>query len=124
MTMESTLTEEATPLDLARRIVEVAADRQATDIVLLDLTASATFTDFFVICNGGSERQLKAIVDSIIDSLEAEKFHATHSEGAPSSGWVLIDFGSVIVHVFAPAEREYYRLERLWSQATTVLQVQ
>ena len=124
MTMESTLTEEATPLDLARRIVEVAADRQATDIVLLDLTASATFTDFFVICNGGSERQVKAIVDSIIDSLEAEKFHATHSEGSASSGWVLIDFGSVIVHVFAPAEREYYRLERLWSQATTVLQVQ
>lgn len=118
------LSEEATPLDLARRIVDVVADRQADDIVLLDLGPQASFADFFVICHGTSERQIKAIVDAVLDTLEDEGFHAVHSEGAPSSGWVLIDFGSVIVHVFAPAERQYYKLERLWSDATTVVHVQ
>jgi len=77
-----------------------------------------------VICSGTSERQLKAIVDNVVDTLEREGFHAVHTEGAPSSGWVLIDYGSVIVHVFAPEERDYYRLERLWGEAPTIVRVQ
>ena len=116
--------EEATPLEVARRIVDVAADRQAVDIVLIDISQHASFADYFVICNGTSERQIKAIVDTVLEELEREGFNATHVEGAPNSGWVLVDFGSVILHVFAPAEREYYRLEKLWSEATTVVRVQ
>jgi ribosome-associated protein len=116
--------DEATPLDLAQRIVEVASDRQAQDIVLLDIGRIASFADYFVICSGTSERQLKAIVDNVVETLEREGFHPVHTEGAPSSGWVLIDYGSVIVHVFAPEERDYYRLERLWGEAPTVVRIQ
>lgn len=118
------LTDEATPLDLARRIADLAADRQAVDVVLLDIRGVAAFADYFVICNGTSERQIKAVVDTVLESLEREGFNAAHVEGAASSGWVLVDFGSVILHVFAPAEREYYRLERLWDRATTVVRLQ
>lgn len=118
------LTEEATPLDLAHRIVDIAADRQAVDIVLLDIRKIAAFADFFVVCNGTSERQVKAIVDTVLETLEKDGFNAAHVEGTASSGWVLVDLGSVILHVFAAAEREYYRLERLWSEATTVVRVQ
>jgi ribosome-associated protein len=111
------------PLELARRIVEVASDRQAVDVVLLDITATATFTDYFVICNGTSERQIKAIVDTVLLTLEEEGYGAQHTEGSPTSGWVLIDYGSVIVHVFAPAERGFYKLERLWADAPTLVRV-
>jgi ribosome-associated protein len=116
--------EELTPLEVARRIVDVAADRQAVDIVLLDIGQHASFADYFIICHGTSERQIKAIVDTVIEELEHEGEHALHVEGSPSSGWVLIDFGAVIVHVFAPDERQYYRLERLWQDAPTILRVQ
>jgi ribosome-associated protein len=116
--------EEATPLEVARRIVDVAADRQAEDILLLDISQHASFADYFVICNGTSDRQVKAIVDNVIEELEREGEHALHVEGSPTSGWVLIDFGAVIVHVFAPEERQYYRLERLWQEAPTILRVQ
>ena len=116
--------EEATPLEVARRIVDVAADRQAADIVLLDISQHASFADYFIICHGTSERQIKAIVDNVIEELEREGEHALHVEGSPSSGWVLIDYGAVIVHVFAPEERAYYRLERLWQDAPTILRVQ
>src|SRR3954471_22201704 len=116
--------EEATPLEVARRIVAVAPDRQAVDIVLLDISQQASFADYFIICNGTSERQIKAIVDTVIEELEREGEHAMHVEGSPTSGWVLIDFGAVIVHVFAPEERQYYRLERLWQDAPTILRVQ
>jgi ribosome-associated protein len=116
--------DEPTPLELAQRIVEIASDRQAQDVILLDISQIASFADYFVICSGTSERQLKAIVDNVTETLEREGFHAVHTEGAPSSGWVLIDYGSVIVHVFAPEERDYYRLERLWGEAPTIVRVQ
>jgi ribosome-associated protein len=116
--------DEPTPLDLAQRIVDIASDRQAQDILLLDISQIASFADYFVICSGTSDRQLKAIVDNVVDTLEREGFHTVHTEGAPSSGWVLIDYGSVIVHVFAPEERDYYRLERLWGEAPTIVRIQ
>jgi ribosome-associated protein len=118
------LARDAEPLDIARQIVDVAADRQAVDVTLLDITETATFADYFVICSGTSERQIKAIVDTVIETLDRDGIDALHTEGAPSSGWVLIDFGAVIVHVFAPEERAYYRLEQLWSGARTIVRVQ
>jgi ribosome-associated protein len=111
-------------LDLARRIVELAEDKKAADIVLLDLTPLTTMADYFVICSGGSERQLDAIADGIISSLRDEKVRPIGREGTAASHWVLIDFGSVIVHVFTPPEREYYGLEKHWAEARTILRVQ
>lgn len=104
--------------------MDVAADKLAIDVVLLDISETASFADYFVICNGTSERQIKAIVDGVIEDLEKDGVDAEHVEGAPSSGWVLIDFGDVIVHVFAPEERQYYRLERLWGESPTIVRVQ
>ena len=111
------------PLVLARRIVELAEDKKAADIVLLELAPLTTLADYFVICSGGSERQLDAIADGIISSLRDERTRPIGREGTPASHWVLIDFGSVIVHIFTPPEREYYGLEKHWSEAKTVLRV-
>jgi ribosome-associated protein len=111
-------------LDLARRIVELAEDKKAADIVLLDLTGLTTVADYFVIASGGSERQLDAIADGIVSGMRDEKVHAFGREGTAASHWVLIDFGDVIVHVFTPPERDYYQLERHWAEAKTILRLQ
>ncbi|HXG27095.1 MAG TPA: ribosome silencing factor [Candidatus Binatia bacterium] len=115
---------EMPPLDLARRIVELAEDKKAADIVLLDLTGLTTVADYFVIASGGSERQIDAIADGIISGMRDGKVHAFGREGTAASHWILIDFGSVIVHVFTPPERDYYGLEKHWHQARTILRVQ
>jgi ribosome-associated protein len=119
-----TVTEERAALDLARRIVEIAEDKKAADIVLLELTPLTTLADYFVICSGGSERQLDAIADGVISSLRDERVRPIGREGTAASHWVLIDYGSVIVHIFTPPEREYYGLEKHWSEAKTILRVQ
>jgi ribosome-associated protein len=115
---------ERPPLDIARRVVELAEDKKAADIVLLDLTGLTTLADAFVICSGGSERQLDAIADGIVEGLRAEKVRPIGREGLAISHWVLLDFGDVVVHIFTPPEREYYSLEKHWSEARTVLRVQ
>jgi ribosome-associated protein len=111
-------------LDLARRIVELAEDKKAADIVLLDLAGLTTMADYFVICSGGSERQLGAIADGIISTLRDEKTKPIGREGTSASHWILVDFGAVIVHIFTPPERDYYGLEKHWSEAKTILSVQ
>ncbi len=115
---------ERPPLELARRIVELAEDKKAADIVLLDLGGLTTMADYFVICSGGSERQLEAIATGIIGTLRDERTKPIGREGTSASHWVLIDFGSVIVHVFTPPERDYYGLEKHWAEARTILRVQ
>jgi ribosome-associated protein len=112
------------PLELARRIVELAEDKKAADIVLLELVGLTTMADYFIICSGGSERQLEAIASGIIGSLRDEKTKAIGREGTAASHWVLVDFGSVVVHIFTPPERDYYGLEKHWSEAKTILRVQ
>jgi ribosome-associated protein len=116
--------EDRTALELARRIVALAEDKKAADIALLDLTGLTTMADYFVVASGGSERQLDAIVDGIVSGMRDEKVHAFGREGTAASHWVLVDFGSVIVHVFTPPERDYYQLERHWAEAKTILRVQ
>ena len=116
--------EERSALDLARRIVELAEDKKAADIVLLDLAGLTSLADHFVICSGGSDRQLEAIADGIVSGLRDEKVRPFGREGTAASHWILVDFGSVIVHIFTPPERDFYQLERHWSEAKTVLRVQ
>ena len=112
------------PIDLARRVVELAEDKKAADIVLLDLAELTTLADAFVICSGGSERQIDAIANGIVEGLREEGVRPIGREGTPASHWVLVDFGSVIVHVFTPPERDYYGLEKYWSAARVVVRVQ
>ena len=111
-------------LDLARRIVELVEDKKAADIVILDLTGLTTMADYFVIASGGSERQLDAIADGVISGMRDEKVHAFGREGTAASHWVLVDFATVVLHVFTPPERDYYQLEKAWSEAKTILRVQ
>lgn len=110
---------------MARGIVELIADKKGADIVLLDIRRVSLLADYFVICSGASERQVRAIVDEILEKVKKEAgIIPLNVEGVPSSGWVLVDYGSVIVHIFAPSLREYYSLEKLWSEATMVVRVQ
>jgi ribosome-associated protein len=111
-------------LDVARRVVELAEDKKAADIVLLDVAQLTTLADAFVICSGGSERQLEAIADGILSGLRHEGVRPIGREGVAASHWILLDFGGVIVHIFTPPERDYYQLEKVWSEAKTVLRVQ
>lgn len=116
--------DDAATLELARRIVEIAEDKKAADIVLLDLRELTTLADYFVICSGGSDRQLDAIADAIIEALRPAGVRPLGREGLAASHWVLLDLGSVVVHLFTPPERDYYQLERHWAAARTVLRVQ
>ncbi|MEO7664669.1 MAG: ribosome silencing factor, partial [Candidatus Limnocylindrales bacterium] len=111
-------------LDLARRIVELAEDKKAADIVLLDVSALTSLADQFVVCSGGSERQIQAIADGIVGGLRDEGIRPIGREGTATSHWVLVDYGDVIVHVFTPPERDFYQLEKHWAEAKTILRVQ
>lgn len=105
-------------------MVEVAGEKQAQDIVLLDARGICSFADYFVMCSAQSGRQIKAIYDEIAHSLKSEDILPNHSEGTVDSGWLLLDYGDVIVHIFAPTERDYYQLDQLWSQANPVVRIQ
>jgi len=109
---------------VARRVVEAASDKQAADIVLLDARGVCSFADYFVMCSGDSDRQIKAIYDEVGHTLKREGILPHHHEGTVDSGWLLLDYGDVIVHIFAPFEREYYQLDELWSQAVPVVRIQ
>ena len=109
--------------ELAHRIVEIASDKKGNDIVLLRTAELTTMADFFVICSGRSDRQVQALSSAIVGELREDGIRPLGIEGRQSARWVLIDFGSVIVHVFAPEEREFYGLERLWSKAAQVVRV-
>src|SRR5688500_2297575 len=103
-----------------RKAVEAALEKKALDVVVLDLRDTPAFTDFFVLCSGQNQRQVKAISDAIEESLRASKVRPTHVEGYDRGDWVLMDFFSFIVHVFTPQTRTFYSLERLWGDAKRV----
>ncbi|MEA2086044.1 MAG: ribosome silencing factor [Chloroflexota bacterium] len=111
-------------IEVARKAVEAASNKQAMDIVLLDARGVCSFADYFVICSGGTERQVQAICDEIEHVLKKEGIPPRHHEGTIDSGWLLLDYGDVVVHVFAPLERDYYQLDSLWGQAKPVLRIQ
>ncbi len=107
-----------TPEELAAAIAEYAADRKALDIVQLDLREMIGYTDYFVICTGRSDRQTKAIHDAIYGGLKSTRRRLPQRvEGLPGARWILMDYLDVVVHVFTPETREYYRLEQLWGEA-------
>jgi ribosome-associated protein len=91
--------------------------------VLLDTRGICGFADYFVIVSGESARQLGAIADEIAQSLKKAGITPSHREGIPASGWLLLDYGDVIVHIFSSAEREYYKLDEMWNAARPVVRL-
>ena len=111
-------------LEKAKLAVDIMAEHGGADIALLDIRRQTVVADFFVLCSAESTPQLRAIVEHIERDLDARGESPLRSEGKGEGGWVVLDYGDVMVHVFSSDMREYYHLERLWSQATTILRVQ
>lgn len=112
-------------LELAKILVDAIVDKHGSDILLLDVQPKCIFADYFLLCNGENDRQLRAMLNSVLE--EAKKTAETLPngvEGEPEGGWVLVDFGAVIVHIFAPETRRYYQLEELWRDARVIIRMQ
>ena len=91
---------------------------------MLDMREVCTFADYFVVCSGETERQVKAIAQAIDEALSGEGEQPYRSEGDIESGWLLLDYGDVIIHIFDSTQREYYKLEKLWSKATPLVRIE
>jgi ribosome-associated protein len=102
------------------KVVAAALDKKALDVVVLDLRHTPAFTDYFILCSGQNQRQVKAIADAVEDALRAARVKPAHIEGYDRAEWVLMDFFTFIVHVFTPQTREFYSLERLWGDAERI----
>lgn len=109
---------------LALRIAEIISDTPAANTLVLDVEAISPVADFFVICSGENERQLRAIAREIQEKLIESRVRPERSEGTAAAGWILLDYGDVIVHVMDVDQRAFYRLEELWSEAQTLLAIQ
>jgi ribosome-associated protein len=106
------------PEEIAATVAQYALDRKALDVVQLDLRELISYSDYFVICTGRSDRQAKAIHDAIHQGMKDEHgMLPQRVEGVSESRWILMDYLDVVVHVFTPEVREYYRLEQLWGEA-------
>jgi ribosome-associated protein len=103
------------------KVVAAALDKKALDVVVLDLRHTPAFTDYFILCSGQNQRQVKAIADAVEDALRAARVKPAHVEGYDRAEWVLMDFFTFIVHVFTPQTREFYSLERLWGDAERIV---
>jgi ribosome-associated protein len=115
---EAKLEKVLTPAELAEQITLYASDKKATDIVELDLRGVVGYTDYFIICSGNTGRQVKAIHDGILQGCKHEhNILPGRVEGVAQAQWILMDYLDVVVHLFTPAMREYYRLEQLWGEA-------
>lgn len=104
----------------ARHAARVALDKRAVDVVVLDVQALSSVTDYFLVCSGKSTTHVQTISDAIRDGLKTLGMRPLHTEGVAESGWILLDYGDVLVHVFLEDTRLYYALERLWGDAPTL----
>ena len=113
--------ESTTPLPAAvHQVVDAALDKKAHDVVVLNLSGSGAFTDYFVVCSGHTGRQGRAIVDEIVKQLREQGTRPSHVEGYDHGEWILLDYFDFIVHVFTEETRRFYNLDRLWGNAGRV----
>ena len=111
-------------LETARAIVDMLSAKMGSDILLLDLSGVTLIADYFIILTGDSERQLRAMAEDLRLQLKADYAMTPFSaEGTPASGWLLLDYGSIVVHLFSEEQRQHYQLEQLWSSARTVVRI-
>jgi len=122
MAPEQTTVIEVEEVSLAKAFLSVqsAANKKAETIKILDLKSESSFTDYFMICSGTSDRQVQAIADSIVIDLKESGFEPISVEGYREGRWVIVDYGDVVIHVFLDALRDFYDLEQLWSHAKRV----
>lgn len=111
-------------LELAHTIVNALEEKKGEDIVLLDIHDVSLLADYFVICSGTSPRMIDALSEAVIAEIKENKGGRPRVEGSSHGGWILADYGAVILHLFSPDRREYYALEDLWSDARVVLHLQ
>ena len=120
-TVEPGETRPLTPIANARRIAELAQEKLAADVVILDMRPVCSYTDFFVVCTGQNPRQTKSIYDEVRERLKHEEGLLPRSvAGEREARWILADYLDVVLHVFTPEAREYYRLEELWGDVPSV----
>jgi len=112
------------PRELALRIADILAETPASDTVVLDIRDLSSFADFFVICSGENERQLRAISERLQEELREDGIRPQRTEGTPRSGWMVLDYNAAIVHVFDQELRDFYKMERLWAEAPRLLAIQ
>jgi ribosome-associated protein len=105
-------------------LADIISDTPARDTVVLDIHELSPFADYFVITAGSNERQLRAINRTIADKMAASGIRAQRIEGTAAGGWIVLDFGEVLVHIFSEDQRDFYRLEDLWAEAPTLLAIQ
>lgn len=110
-------------LEQARELVTALEDKKAEDIILLDIHEVALFADYFVICSGTSERMLRSLINAANDVMQSKYQSKGRVMGSPSNGWIAVDFTNIVLHVFSPDQRDYYRLEELWSNGKVLLKV-
>ncbi len=121
---EVTTLQENQPVQIAHQAVQLASDHQAVALVLLDVRGLCSFADFFVLMTAETRRHTSALAQELDHGLVQLGVRLRHQEGSAESGWILLDFGDLIVHIFGPEERAYYDLERLWAQALPLVRVQ
>ncbi len=108
----------------ALRVADVISDTPAANTLVLDIRPLSPVADYFVICSGENERQLRAIAREVTETLAEDGTRPERTEGSAPSGWILLDYGAVIVHIFDVDQRAFYRLEELWSEAQTLVAIQ
>ncbi|HVP21802.1 MAG TPA: ribosome silencing factor [Anaerolineaceae bacterium] len=111
-------------LEAARQIIDALEDKKGEDIVLLDIHEIASFTDYFIICSGTSDRMLDSLADAVIEKAHETLDIKRKAEGQASSGWLVIDLDDIVVHLLSTDQRDYYRLEQLWDKGKVLLRLQ
>lgn len=111
-------------MEVAHTVVDALEEKKGENILLIDIRDVTVFAEYFVICSGTSDRMLKALADGVIEKVRDEHDLRARVEGSPDDGWLLVDYGDLILHLFSPDRRSYYRLEELWSQGKVLLHVQ
>lgn len=112
------------PIDIARDIAELASDALATNITILDIGKLSVIADVFVVCSADNPRQLRALQEDVTDGLREQGIRPLRVEGTAETGWILLDYGDVVVHLFTEDQRQFYRLEDVWSEAPKLLVIQ
>jgi len=109
---------------MAHALIEVLEDKKAEKLVLLDIQNVSSFADYFIICNGTSDRMLQALADGVREFAKSEYGLVVSIEGEGRDGWLLVDLGDIVIHLFSPDQREHYKLEQFWERGKRLLNLQ